>query len=115
MTTITTQPKDRPIESVRSGSVVAAIWRNEHDGVARYNVTLERIYVDESGNWKSTGSFGFADMLRLAKVADMADTRIAAMINADRDQAKSGASPSKPANQGVDAQGRSKTNRGNAR
>lgn len=37
------KPKDRPVHEVRIGAIKAAIWKNETNGGARYNVTLSRI------------------------------------------------------------------------
>jgi hypothetical protein len=67
----------KPIARVALHPVSAAIWRNEgNNGDALYNVTFERRYRDDSGKWASTASFGFIDLLVLAKVADMAYTQI---------------------------------------
>ncbi len=72
----------KPIDQVRIGSIKAAIWRNEapegasNTGGPRFNVTFQRIYRDAEGKWHSTPSFGRNDLLVLAKLADLAFTRI---------------------------------------
>lgn len=67
----------RPIETVRIGTVKAAIWENRKDGErARYNVTFSKRYRDAEGQWKTTHSFGRNDLLVLAKVADQAHSQI---------------------------------------
>ena len=80
---------NKPVAEVRVGAVKAAIWPNQTDsGVVRYNVTFSRIYKDAEGNWKSTSSFGRDDLLVVAKVADMAHTKIFEVANghqADQD------------------------------
>ena len=80
---------NKPVAEVRVGAVKAAIWPNQTDsGVVRYNVTFSRIYKDGEGNWKSTSSFGRDDLLVVAKVADMAHTKIFEVANghsADQD------------------------------
>ena len=80
---------NKPVAEVRVGAVKAAIWPNQSDsGVVRYNVTFSRIYKDAEGNWKSTSSFGRDDLLVVAKVADMAHTKIFEVANghsADQD------------------------------
>ena len=80
---------NKPVAEVRVGAVKAAIWPNQSDsGVVRYNVTFSRIYKDGEGNWKSTSSFGRDDLLVVAKVADMAHTKIFEVANghsADQD------------------------------
>lgn len=66
----------KPADEVRIGAVRAAIWRNESDNGARFNVSLSRSYRDSEGNWKSTSSFRRDDLLVLAKAADQAHSRI---------------------------------------
>ena len=65
----------KPITEVRIGHVKATIWRNGTDEQPRHNVTFSRLYK-EGDQWKSTQSFGRNDLLVLAKVADLAHTRI---------------------------------------
>ena len=79
--------KQRPVDHVRIGPVNAAIWANEFENGVRYGVTYERLYRDpESGDWKSTASFGRDDSLVLAKVADRVHSRIHKLQAADRDK-----------------------------
>ena len=65
----------KPISEVRLGRVKAAIWPNGTEGRTRHNVTFSRLYKD-GDEWKSTQSFGRNDLLLLAKVADLAHSRI---------------------------------------
>ena len=66
----------KPADEIRIGRVKATIWMNTtEDGQARYSVVFSRIYR-EGGQWKSTHSFGRNDLLLVAKVADLAHTRI---------------------------------------
>jgi hypothetical protein len=65
----------KPIAEVRTGSIKATIWRNATENGARFNVTFDRLYKD-GDKWKSTSTFGRDDLLLLAKVADLAHTRI---------------------------------------
>ena len=68
---------DKPVQEVRLGRIKAAIWENETQGGAlRHNVTFQRIYQDDKGNWQSSESFGRDDLLLLAKVADLAHSWI---------------------------------------
>ncbi|MDE0165193.1 MAG: hypothetical protein OXL36_08870 [Bryobacterales bacterium] len=80
---------NKPVAEVRVGAVKAAIWPNQTEsGAVRHNVTFSRIYKDADGNWKSTSSFGRDDLLVVAKVADMAHTKIFEVANghsADQD------------------------------
>jgi hypothetical protein len=70
------QEVKKPAGKVRVGLVTATIWDNETEKGVFYNVTFERRYRDEQGNWHSTHSFGTDDLLLLAKAADLAHTEI---------------------------------------
>lgn len=67
----------KPIHEVRLGSIKAAVWKNETETGARYNVTFGRLYR-EDGRWRTTDSFGRDDLLLLGKVADQAHSWILA-------------------------------------
>ena len=79
-------PKAQPVEEVRIGAIKAAIWRNESENGPRFNVTLQRLYRTEDGQWHSTASFGRDDLLVLMKVADAAHTRVMQLIGERREQ-----------------------------
>ena len=66
----------RPTTTVRIGVVKAAIWQNQAGDRTRYNVTFSRSYRDADGQWHTTHSFGYNDLLVLAKVADRAHSCI---------------------------------------
>ena len=68
----------KPIDEVRIGRVKATIWQNGTEDAPRYNVTFSRLYKD-GDRWQNTQSFGRNDLLTLAKVADLAHTRIYAL------------------------------------
>jgi len=68
--------KAKPVSEVKFGSIVASIWKNESKNGVFYNVTISRIYKDGEENWKRSDSFGRDDLLTVAKVADLAHTRI---------------------------------------
>jgi hypothetical protein len=67
----------KPIQEVRLGYIKAAVWKNETETGARYNVTFRRLYKD-GDQWKTTDSFGRDDLLLLGKVADQAHSWILA-------------------------------------
>lgn len=80
-----TEPKNKPVAKVKSGKIVADIWRNESEQGARFNVTFARIYRHkESGDWKRTESFGRDDLLLLAKLADLAHSKIQELLAAEK-------------------------------
>ena len=66
----------KPVADLRIGAVKATVLENEVAGLTRQNVTFSRIYRD-GDQWKTTHSFGFKNLLTLAKLADQAHTLIA--------------------------------------
>lgn len=69
-----------PVHTVRFGAVRASIWLNEVDGRTYYNVTTSRLYKGADGTWYATHSFGFNNLLALAKCLDWAHSYIAARL-----------------------------------
>lgn len=100
MTTTTTPEKARPRATTRVGAIQAAIWANEHEGRTLYNVTVERIYRDQNGDWKSTTSFGRDDLLTLAKAADRAHSLILDLQAQDREASAKAAEQQQQAQSG---------------
>jgi len=68
---------DRPVHTIRYGTVRAAIWKREVDlgnnSRPMYSVTFSRLYKN-GDTWKDSGSFGPDDLLTLAKLANDAHT-----------------------------------------
>ena len=80
----------KPADEIRIGRVKATIWMNTtEDGQSRYSVVFSRIYR-EGEQWKSTHSFGRNDLLLLAKLADLAHTRVSALRQDDAAAAATG-------------------------
>jgi len=71
-----TDKNDPPVAKLRIGLQTASIWQNATDGKTFYTVTFDRRYRDEKGNWHSTTGYGLRDLLVLAKLADLAHTKI---------------------------------------
>ena len=67
--------KSKPAAKLRYGSVSAAVWQNQGDKGSFYNVTFQRTYK-EGESFKNTQSFGRDDLLVVAKLADLAHTKI---------------------------------------
>ena len=78
---------NRPIHIVRYEMVKVAIWRNVVDmgnaSAAKYNVTAVRLYKD-GDEWRDTQSFGYGDLLCLAKALNDAHSWIAEQLVRDR-------------------------------
>ena len=66
----------KPAAELRIGTVKATVWENEVGGVTHHNVTFSPIYPD-GGQWKTTQSFRFINLLSVAKLANQAHTLIA--------------------------------------
>jgi hypothetical protein len=66
----------KPVANFRLASVEASVWSNQYDKGEFYNVTLQRRYQDRDQQWQTSHSYGPSDALALAKVADMAVTKI---------------------------------------
>lgn len=65
----------RPVHTVRFGAIKAAVWLNETSVGPIHNVTVSRSYKDGDA-WKDTGSFGYDDLLTLAKAINAAHSWI---------------------------------------
>jgi hypothetical protein len=71
--------KTRPVRELKLGALRATIWRNETESGVVYNTVFSRIY--KSGDrWKNSDSFGTADLLSVAKLANEAHTHIYNML-----------------------------------
>lgn len=66
----------KPVHEIRLGRIKTAIWENDTQNGVRHNVTCQRIYKDDSGEWQTSDSFGRDDLPLLAKVVDQAHTWI---------------------------------------
>lgn len=65
-----------PVAKLRIGLITASIWERASDNGNFYTVTFERRYRDSEGNWNSSHSYDPQDLLVLAKLADLAHTKI---------------------------------------
>lgn len=79
--------KPAPVDHVRLGAISAAIWANAVENGVRYGVTFERLYRDpKTQEWKSSSTFNRDDLLTLAKVADLAHSRIHSLQTAAKNR-----------------------------
>lgn len=65
----------KPVHTVRFGALKAAVWLNETSVGPIHNVTVTRSYKD-GDTWKDSGSFGYDDLLPLAKALNAAHSWI---------------------------------------
>lgn len=74
---------DRPAAEVRLGRIKAVIWANAgEDGEVWHTVQLVRLYRD-GDRWQSTHSFRRDDLLLVAKVADLAHSKVCELAAAN--------------------------------
>lgn len=71
------QPANKkPVANFRLASVEASVWSNPSEKGEFYNITFQRRYQDKDQQWQTSHSYGPSDALALAKVTDMAVTKI---------------------------------------
>jgi len=71
---------EKPILTIRDGALKASIWANRtDDGKTFHSVTFGRTFTDANNVAKSASSFSGGDILKLARLADKAYDRIAAI------------------------------------
>jgi hypothetical protein len=74
----------KPAAKINLHPVSAAIWRNQNPKGVFYSVSFERSFKDEAGKWQTSSTFNANDLLLLAKVADLAETKIRELRASDR-------------------------------
>ena len=62
---------NRPVQTLRDGSLKASIWQNEtRDGGSFYSTQFGKTYEDpKTGELKDSNSFSGTDLLRLSELA----------------------------------------------
>lgn len=75
---------NRPVHEIRHRNIRATIWKNETAKGPMYNVTVSRSYRDDAGEWHDSNSFGFGDLMNLAKALYDAHSAIATAIARER-------------------------------
>lgn len=75
---------NQPASTLRDGSLKATIWKNEGENGPRYSVNLSRTWRDEQGNYHDSDGFSGSEVLRIARLANIAYDEIANMRENDR-------------------------------
>jgi hypothetical protein len=78
----------RPVHEVRHGRIRAAVWRNPTEKGPMYSVSVSRSYKDAEGAWHDSHSFGFEDVLTVAKAMYDAHSFISAQVSRERAEAR---------------------------
>lgn len=76
---------NRPIHELRRHALRAAIWQHQSERGTMFNVTVSRSYRDEAGQWHDSQSFGYDDLMNLAKVLADAHTWISSVRDRERE------------------------------
>jgi hypothetical protein len=58
---------NQPVHTVRHRNIKASIWRNETEKGPMYKVSIIRSYR-EGNEWRDTSSFGYDDLMNVAKL-----------------------------------------------
>ncbi|MAW61969.1 MAG: hypothetical protein CMJ94_14225 [Planctomycetes bacterium] len=77
---------NQPIDTLRDGSIRAAIWKNEGEKGPFFSVTLTRTFQDEAGNYQDSTSFSGTQLLRVSRLAGRAYDRVGELVAAMREE-----------------------------
>ena len=86
---MTTQT-NKPIDTIREGSLKATIWKNFGDNGNFYSVEFTRTWQDDQGNYHDADSFSGSQLLRVARLAAKAYDRTAELRRENRQDADTG-------------------------
>ena len=87
---------NRPVHTVRHRRIRATIWKNQTEKGPIYNVTVSRSFRD-GDEWRDSHSFGYDDLMNLAKVLYDAHSVISALKAKERKTAPAGEEASRSA------------------
>ncbi len=82
---MTSNEKNKPVETIRDGSIKATIWRNSSEKGDFYSVQFTRTWQDDQGNYHDADSFSGSQLLRVAHLAAKAYDRTAELRREDAD------------------------------
>lgn len=74
----------KPAAKVQLYPLSAAIWRNQNQKGVFYSISLERSYKDDAGKWQTSSNFNSSDLLLLAKLCDLAESKVRELRANDR-------------------------------
>ena len=79
--------KNKPIDTLRDGSLKATIWKNTGEKGDFYSVEFSRTYK-QGEEFKDSHSFSGTELLRISRLSEIAYTRITYIREADRQLAE---------------------------
>jgi hypothetical protein len=83
-TKMSNDTKTRPVETLRDGSLKAAIWKNESENGPFHSVTFARTFKNGKDELHDSDSFSGSQLLRLARLAEKAYDRTQKLTKAAR-------------------------------
>lgn len=78
------EAKNRPIETLRDGAIEVSIWEKQTETGTAYNTQRFRSYQDQEGQWKRTHAIPERDLLRAARLDELAYGSIKKLREQDR-------------------------------
>ncbi|MFI4854689.1 MAG: hypothetical protein ACIAQF_06890 [Phycisphaerales bacterium JB065] len=69
---MTQKPNSKPATALSDGSIRATIWKNQGEKGPFYSVRITRTYTDEKDNYHDSDSFSGSELLRVARMAQLA-------------------------------------------
>ena len=69
---------NKPANTLRCGNIKATIWQNASEKGPFFVTTISRSFKDQSGEWRTSTSFGLNDLEALLTVAREAKEWISA-------------------------------------
>jgi len=85
MTTHDTERK-HPVAKHRDGAIEVSIWRSETENGVLYNTERTRSYRDQNDRWQRTHSIAERDLLKAARLDEMAYATIQKLRAQERDK-----------------------------
>lgn len=76
--------KKRPVETLRDGAIEVSIWEKQTETGTAYNTQRSRSYQDQEGQWKRTPAIPERDLLRAARLDELAYGSIQKLREQDR-------------------------------
>lgn len=77
---MTTQSNNKPVDTLRDGSLKIAIWKNDTEHGVRYSTGgVVRSYKDKSDQWQETRDLSNGELLKAARLLNLAYDRIAVL------------------------------------
>ena len=84
-----TTTNEKPIDTIRDGSLKATIWRNFGENGSFYAVQFTRTWRDDQGIYHDSDSFSGTELLRVARLVGKAYDRSVELRQADTDAGNS--------------------------